>query len=438
MTAVRGNELSRELTVLLGGHIAGNLHRSRARTSYTFSYEDDWRNDPRAYPLSLSIPLAGKTHDGSKVGYYLRALLPDNEARLNAIASQYRVDPDDWFGLLAYVGEDCPGAVQFARPERVAALTGTGKGRIDWLGEGELAGLLRGLASGLDGEPPWLDVGQFSLPGALAKIALVRDAQNKRWGRPYGRAATTHILKPPLRGVPFHNENEHLCLELARAVGFAAAGSRLIRVDDQTAIAVERYDRLRRGGAVTRLHQEDCSQALGANPRLKYASEGAPGISEIVALLRDHSSRGLADVYEFLKAVAFNWVIAGTDAHPRNYSLLIRAGAEVQLAPLYDLASALFLKTRINVPDLPFPMRVAGRSRLGSIGADAWTDLAKGLQLKAARLLEEVAGVAQRIGEVAESVAAVGEASGLDPRFCERFAVRVRSRALDCLSLVKG
>src|SRR6185437_9962477 len=110
----------------------------------------------------------------------------------------------------------------------------------------------------------------------------------------------------------------HLCLELARAAGCDAANSSLLRIEDQSAIAVERYDRARRGAIVHRLHQEDISQALGVNPRLKYASEGAPGITPIVALLRDQSERGIDDVYQFLRAVAFNWVIGGTDAHPRN------------------------------------------------------------------------------------------------------------------------
>jgi serine/threonine-protein kinase HipA len=42
----------------------------------------------------------------------------------------------------------------------------------------------------------------------------------------------------------------------------------------------------------------------------------------------------------FFDALAWNWLIAGTDAHAKNYSLLL-AGGQVRLAPLYDIASAL-------------------------------------------------------------------------------------------------
>ena len=40
-------------------------------------------------------------------------------------------------------------------------------------------------------------------------------------------------------------------------------------------------------------------------------------------------------VRRFADALIWNWLIAGTDAHAKNYSLLL-AGDQVRLAPLYD------------------------------------------------------------------------------------------------------
>jgi serine/threonine-protein kinase HipA len=56
------------------------------------------------------------------------------------------------------------------------------------------------------------------------------------------------------------------------------------------------------------------------------------------------------------------WLIAGTDAHAKNYSLLL-AGDQVRLAPLYDVAPAP------PYPDLPvrrlrFAMRLGGDYRV--------------------------------------------------------------------------
>lgn len=59
--------------------------------------------------------------------------------------------------------------------------------------------------------------GRWSLAGTQPKIALLRDGQ--RWGRPSGRTATTHILKPAIIGLDDHDLNEHLGLRAASYPG---------------------------------------------------------------------------------------------------------------------------------------------------------------------------------------------------------------------------
>jgi serine/threonine-protein kinase HipA len=414
-----------ELIVLLQGRVAGVLRQSAA--AHIFTYDDVWRDDPEAFPLSLSMPLAGREHAGTAVTYYL----PDSESRLNAIAHQYGVPADDPFGLLAYIGEDCPGAVQFARPERLPDLVGDGPQSIAWLSDHDVANELRDLANENARSGPAVRAGQFSLPGALAKTALTWDDTRSRWGRPTGRSATTHILKPPIPGVPFHNEIEHLSLELARHVGCPAAASAILRVEDQSAISVKRYDRERRGHTVVRIHQEDLSQTLGANPRLKYVTEGAPGIAQAIGLLRDQSARS-DDVYAFLRAVAYNWVIAGTDAHVRNYSVLIRPRGNVALAPLYDLASALLLKTRTPIKKLPFAMSVAGLRTIGEIDRAAWEVQAREVRMDVARAIHEIDDLTQRVIGGAKQVAEAGVERGVDAAFAARFARKIQARASMC------
>ncbi|MFX5693309.1 HipA domain-containing protein, partial [Acinetobacter baumannii] len=76
-------------------------------------------------------------------------------------------------------------------------------------------------------------------------------------------------------------------------------------------------------------------------PTHKYENEGGPGVSAIAGLLRENSRAPAEDVQTFLDAVALNWLIGGTDAHAKNYSILIGAAGRVRLAPLYDVASIL-------------------------------------------------------------------------------------------------
>ena len=173
--------------------------------------------------------------------------------------------------------------------------------------------------------------GKMSLPGAQAKTAFCWDEQHNRWGVPSGRAPTTHIIKPAIPGFDGLVENEHLCQDIARRLGLLAARSSVLTLNETTYIVIERFDRLPplRGSAfVRRVHQEDMCQALGLMPGAKYQQDGGPGIPDIVALIRRVSSNPDDDVYRFIDANAFNWLIGGTDAHAKNYSLLI--GAEIK------------------------------------------------------------------------------------------------------------
>src|SRR5207248_10152473 len=138
-----------------------------------------------------------------------------------------------------------------------------------------------------------------------------------------------------------------------------AAASSVARFGGETAIVVERYDRVRVGREVVRVHQEDMCQALAELPTRKYENEGGPGTRAIVDLLREHSRRGVEDVATFLGGLAFNWLVAGTDAHAKNYSVLIGAGG-VRLAPLYDVASALPYRG-VQLQKLALAMKIGGK-----------------------------------------------------------------------------
>jgi serine/threonine-protein kinase HipA len=64
-------------------------------------------------------------------------------------------------------------------------------------------------------------------------------------------------------------------------------------------------------------------------------------VTRISGLLASLSPEAVAvSVQRFFDALAFNYAIGGTDAHARNYSILLSGGAST-LAPLYDLNSAL-------------------------------------------------------------------------------------------------
>lgn len=113
----------------------------------------------------------------------------------------------------------------------------------------------------------------------------------------------------------------------------------MIRFASEVAFVTERFDRVLASGEFVRVHAEDFCQALAVRPERKYQNIGGPGPREILGLLTDVSSVPQEDCATFFNAIAFNYLLGGTDAHAKNYSLLFGPG-QVRLAPLYDIASA--------------------------------------------------------------------------------------------------
>ena len=204
-------------------------------------------------------------------------------------------------------------------------------------------------------------------------------------GIPSGPTPTTHILKPAIAGLADHDLNEHLCLDAARRCGLHAVRSRIARFGDQSAIVVDRYDRYPSGASFGRIHQEDLCQALAVPPTRKYQNEGGPGPTAIADLFRRAMPTRVAEqaVRGFADALIWNWLIGGTDAHAKNYSLLLAKG-EARLAPLYDIASALPYGD--HEKKLRLAMKIGGDYQLNPY-RNRWPDAARDLGLPAGELV---------------------------------------------------
>lgn len=398
------------LLACLNGTPMGTVERDRTGR-LRFIYDDAWRQRPDAVPLSLSMPLIQREHAHTTIDAFLWGLLPDNEQTLARWGKQFHVSARNVFGLLAHIGEDCAGAVQFIPPDRLPSIQSDAKEDVAWLTESDIAERLRLLRHDPSATRRVDDHGHFSLAGAQPKTALLwRDG---RWGVPAGRVPTTHILKPPTHAFDGHAENEHLCLGLARALGLSAAHSRVDRFDDEPAIVVERFDRTTWQGQLLRVHQEDICQALAVPPTRKYQSDGGPDPVAIAELLRTHSSAASEDVQRFVDALAFNWLIAGTDAHAKNYSLLLGSHGRVRLAPLYDLGSALPYPD-LRQDKLVLAMKIGNTYRLRDIRRRHWEKLLRDVRLPVDAALARIIAMADALPDHAHDLARAMRASGLD------------------------
>jgi len=421
------------LVVVLEDLVAGQLTRlpgGRVR----FDYDPAYQRRPTPTPLSLSMPVQVASHADQAISPWLWGLLPDNDAVLQRWGREFHASASSPFSMLATpVGEDCAGAVRFATPAELGRVLGR-QGDVTWLTEEAIAQRLRELRHDATA---WLGrsfTGQFSLAGAQAKTALL--FEDGRWGVPSGATPTTRILKPAVSGLDDHDLNEHLCLDAARRAGLIAARTTVARFAEETAVVVTRYDRVLDDGRIVRVHQEDLCQALGVPPSRKYQNEGGPTPAQIARLLRTAMLPRTAEqaVWRFADALIWNWLIAGTDAHAKNYSLLL-AGDQVRLAPLYDVASALPYGT--DEHRLRFAMKIGGSYEV-HIRRNPWPRTARDLGLDGEAVVErarELAGIAP--GAFADAASAP-EVASLDRGLPGRLVELVSERASRCIDATES
>lgn len=330
---------ARTLRVYLDGTPIGTATQS-SQGSLGFSYDDEYTVMADPTPVSLSLPVLSNRHRDKAVRAYMEGLLPDSEGARQRWASDYHVSPNNPFALLAHVGRDAAGAVQILPPEVDPADARARTGDIEWVSDTDFVDLVQDLATHQYDWDPGRFGGRWSLAGAQPKIALFRDPQSGQFGIPRDSTPTTVIVKPAIARYAQHHINEALCQRAANEAGLLAAESDVLEVGDVQVLISTRYDRLYDGTVWHRVHQEDMCQALSVHPSLKYQSDGGPAVGDIADLLNRLPIEDRdVNAERFFKALAYNVLIGGTDAHAKNYSLIL-IGSRAQVSPLYDTASA--------------------------------------------------------------------------------------------------
>jgi serine/threonine-protein kinase HipA len=327
------------LDVFLNGRLVGRLTRQTGG-AIDFLYHESWLAWENALPVSLSLPLREDRYTGRAVTAVFDNLLPDNDEIRHRLAARVRAEGNDAYSLLAAIGRDCVGALQFlpdgAKPGRVGGVEGRP------LADEEIARILGDLNRtplGVTGEGEF----RISIAGAQEKTALL--LWNGQWNIPHGSTATTHILKPQIGkrsdiDLSQSVENEHLCMRLTAALGLPTARTEIAEFGGKQVLIVERFDRRWTGDhRLLRLPQEDCCQALSVPPTLKYQSVGGPGMIDILQLLKG-SDDPEHDRKAFLKAQIVFWLLGATDGHAKNFSIYLSPGGRFRMTPLYDVMSA--------------------------------------------------------------------------------------------------
>jgi serine/threonine-protein kinase HipA len=356
------------LSVELYGRRIGVINRL-AGDRHLFAFEQDYLDDPARPTLSLSFKgeeggLVTATRAVSvRVPPFFSNLLPEGPLR-EYLAMRAGVKPDREFFLLAVLGEDLPGAVVVsARDESHDHARHDGGHNDDHDAEEHPDG---------DGAL------RFSLAGVQLKFSAIMEASGGLTIPVDGRGGSW-IVKMPSARFPAVPENEHVMLELARAVGITVPVNRLVamrkirglpeeagRMEGQ-ALAVERFDR---GPDGLRIHMEDFAQVFGVFARDKYEHRSYANIAAVL-----WAETGQQGAYEFVRRLAFSVLIGNADMHLKNWSLLYPDRRRPVLSPGYD-----FVATLPYLPNDRLALNFGGSRSLATITAQQvrrFTDTAR-------------------------------------------------------------
>lgn len=329
------------LRVYLNNRLVGQLLKEPSG-AIDFQYDESWLGWEHAIPVSLSLPLRETAYRGEPVAAVFENLLPDSDALRRRVAEKVGARGTDAYSMLAAIGHDCVGALQFIADEN-EAFDATGDIDGETVNDQAIEKLLNGLVQaplGLSRD----DEFRISVAGAQEKTALLR--HKGKWLKPHGTTPTTHIFKTQIgqlpNGIDLSNsiENEYYCLKLLEAFGLPVNAAEIMTFAGTKALVIERFDRQwTKDGRLLRLPQEDCCQALSVPPTQKYQSDGGPGMVAILDLLKG-SDNPADDQSTFLKAQLVFWLIAATDGHAKNFSIFLGLGGTYHLTPLYDVLTA--------------------------------------------------------------------------------------------------
>lgn len=264
-------------------------------------------------------------HSRQRLPPVLSNLLPEGALR-DWAAQHLRIHPDNEFPLLAWLGNDLPGAL-IASPSDPESVPAWAFARH---------------AQPLPVIVPVQQYGQrFSLAGIQMKFSGVH--KDGRYHISQAGELGNWIIKTPSTLYPGVPGNEYTCMTLAKLAGIDTPDIRLIpRASleglpsiplpaESHAYAIRRFDR---DDANRRIHSEDFAQILQKYPHEKYRNSNYEMLGRI---LLQYSGDGVADLQQLARRLLVNILLGNGDAHLKNWTVFYPDQITPQLAPAYDI-----------------------------------------------------------------------------------------------------
>lgn len=128
---------------------------------------------------------------------------------------------------------------------------------------------------------------------------------------------------------------EYIYTELAREIGLDVPATRYIEDGEAFHFMIERFDRVRSGATLDKLHYASWCGLAHAH----RDATGAYGYEQLVGAVRE-LDLGQAAVTEVFRRAVFNLVGRNQDDHTKNFGFLMDRSGRWRLAPAFDLTYA--------------------------------------------------------------------------------------------------
>ena len=359
---------------------------------WAFAYDPSWVSDTNGYALSPALPRQEAPRvDGASdrpVQWYFDNLLPEEGLR-TVYAREAKLLAEDAFGLLEYFGAESAGSLTLLPP---GASPTAARGRRE-LTNAALSSRIRDLP-----RVPLIHDAPKRMSVAGAQHKLLVEFDGERLYEPLPGNVSTHLLKPnhPEETYTSSVINEYFVMRLAHAVGLSVPAV-FRRYVPEPVYLVERFDRVRGGDTVRRLHVIDSCQILNRARSFKYTAATLVSLAAIADACRSRAAARLA-LYRWL---VFNLLVGNADNHLKNISAVVSRDG-IDLAPAYDLVSTAVYATRAYSeqpawPQVELALPLPGAARFGTVAREHLRATATELGVPAA--------VAEReVGRLLESV----------------------------------
>lgn len=347
------------------------------KEQFCFDYTKEWLNQKDSFPLSQSLPLASIQYL-NEAQIFFANLLPEGKIR-KLIASRLGLSEENDYSMLRALGEDCAGAFSVFADTEIKQLQNPSYQVITLK---EIAKIFK--------EQPIFYLGlqnesiRLSLAGAQDKIPVL--FKNNQISLPENGAPSSHILKFPSKDYPYLTENEYFISQLARDCGLHTMPMQLLYQEQFVGLLIERYDRVRDGNKIERLHQEDFCQALGRAHQNKYQEEGGPSFAKAFDLTQSVSVKVIEDLEQLLRWLVFNICVGNCDHHGKNLSILMTEPNRWSLSPFYDLLCTKVYSSLTKKQ----AMSIGGSFDGSNLSAKHWQALMKEINYSYKKFVDEI------------------------------------------------